>query len=105
MEPNKRPKFFDQLDEPKKTELDRILDDIREQVRYAMRKYPQPKKSAASDTSRPAFFAQFDEPEKSDYDRLLDEVRAQMLYAIRKHPNIRAELSDIIDEEEPNESK
>ena len=54
---------------------------------------------------RPQFFAQFDEPEKSDYDRLLDEVRAQMRYAIRKHPNIRAELSDIINEEEPNESK
>ena len=97
MEPNPRPKFFDQFDEPKKTELDRILDDVREQALYAMRKYPQPKK--------PAFFAQFDEPEKSDYDRLLDEVRAQMRYAIRKHPNIRAELSDIINEEEPNESK
>lgn len=105
MEPNPRPQFFDQFDEPAKTELDRILDEIREQALYAMRKYPKPKKSAASDTSRPAFFAQFDEPEKSDYDRLLDEVRAQMRYAIRKHPNIRAELSDIINEEEPNESK
>lgn len=43
MKPSERPAFFDQFDEPEKTELDRILDNVREQAHYAQRKYPRKK--------------------------------------------------------------
>ncbi len=105
MEPNPRPQFFDQFDEPAKTELDRILDDVREQAFYAMRKYPRPKKSAASDTSRPEFFRSVLMNQRNLITIGCSTKFAQMRYAIRKHPNVRAKLIEIINEEEPNESK
>jgi len=43
MKPGERPAFFDQFDEPEKTDYDRLLDNIREQALYAMRKYPRKK--------------------------------------------------------------
>ena len=90
MEPNPRPKFFDQFDEPAKTEYDRILDDVREQAFYAMRKYSKLKKSAASEVGAFSFLSGF---------------RPLVRFAMNKHPGIKAKLIEIINEEEPNESK
>jgi len=90
MEPNPRPKFFDQFDEPAKTEYDRILDDVREQAHFAMRKYPRLKKSAASEVGAFSFLSGF---------------RPLVRFAMNKHPGIKVKLIEIINEEEPNESK
>jgi hypothetical protein len=90
MEPNKRPKFFDQFDEPAKSDYDRLLDNVRAQMRYAIAKHPRLKKSAASEAGEFSFLSGF---------------RPLVRYAINKHPGIGAKLIDIINEEEPNESK
>ncbi|MGB1153105.1 MAG: hypothetical protein ACPG4F_02950 [Paracoccaceae bacterium] len=43
MKPNERPAFFDQFDEPEKSDYDRLLDNVRAQMRYAIAKHPRKK--------------------------------------------------------------
>ena len=43
MKPNERPAFFDHFDEPEKSDYDRLLDNVRAQMRYAIAKHPRKK--------------------------------------------------------------
>jgi hypothetical protein len=82
MKPIERPKFFDQFDEPEKSDYDRLLDEIRAQMRYAIAKHPRVKVLS-----------------------FLSGFRAMVRNAINQQPQIGAELIKIINEEVQNEAK
>ena len=85
-----RPKFFDQFDEPEKSDYERLLDEIRAQMRYAIAKHPSVKKSADPEIEALSFLSGF---------------RAMVRHAINQQPQIGAELIKIINEEVQNEAK